>query len=305
MRVDEAGAAAGGPANPPPPVGITESTRVAVAVGSWSEPSSLGQGIHAIRSWAGLNGESTIRQPTSQPSHICLVGLDRYLESSIATVPPMSLRREIADLLSELDDDGAPDRPHLVVGPDDGRTVRAILGILRSPDDPTPEVTLLVREQTPNVLLKEAVRSAIATGQPTFAASTNAEAGRGDSCGFPHDQLDGQSEINLHSSSIVDDVRTVVKGQASRPVAGMTVLAVDDTARSNPSGIADLTRGALAEGVPHIRLDHRLERTPAPGSVHRPGLDADEGTAPSSTTTEKRHRLASPPNHDNATRSHP
>ena len=303
MRVDEAGAAAGGPANPPPPVGITESTRVAVAVGSWSEPSSLGQGIHAIRSWVGLTGESTTRQPTPPPSHTCLVGLDRYLESTIATVPPVNLRREIASLLSELDDGGFA-RPHLVVGPDDGRTVRAILGILRSPDDPTPEVTLLVREQTPNVLLKEAVRSAIATGQPTFAASTNAATGRGDGCGFRHDHLGGQSEINLHSSSIVDDVRRVVKGQAARPDAPMTMLAVDDTARSNPSGVADLTRGALAEGVPHLGLDHRLESTPAPGSVHRPGLDADGGTAPSSTTTEKRHRLANQSNHDNATRSH-
>ena len=303
MRVDEAGAAAGGPANPPPPVGITESTRVAVAVGSWSEPSSLGQGIHAIRSWVGLTGESTTRQSTPQPSSTCLVGLDQYLESSIATVPPINLRREIASLLSELDDGGLV-RPHLVVGPDDGRTVRAILGILRSPDDPTPEVTVLVQEQTSNVLLKEAVRCAIATGQPTFAASTKAESGRGDGCGFPHDHLDGHSEINLHSSSIVDDIRSVVKAQAARPDAPMTVLAVDDTARSNPSGIADLMRGALAEGVPHLRLDHCLESTPAPGSVHRPGLDADEGTASSSTTTEKRHRLASRSNHDNAARPH-
>ena len=304
MRVDEAGTARSEGTNPPPPVGTESGTRSTVArLGHWTPPTDLGAGLHAVRQWDGLH-------PPGDASAVrcCITGLDHYLEPTVAAESPVAVRHDLARLFADLHDALPAGPVHVTVGPGDSRTARAVLGLLRTETVDRLTVTLRVAADTPNVLVKEAVRVALQTGQPTFVGEA-LTTGDDTDCGMPHgDSFELRTELNLHSPTIIDEIRAQSRQHRAADGFAVASLAIDETATTNPSGIVDLIRGSLLEGLQCVALDDRLERTRAPGAV-LPPASTESGTAEPTphtpTASATRHRTHSPTNHDHTTRTHP
>lgn len=308
MRVDEAGTAAGESLSPPPPVG-TERSRdnLVQPIRAWPPPPDLATGCDAILGWVRASGEASL--PSS--CH-CIVGIDRYLEPVASNETPVVLRRRLADLFRDLHDATPEAGVHLTVGPFEGQVIRALFGLLRSLERPRPSLAMGVGTGTSDGLAREAVRTAIATGQPSFISAigyalSGQPMGEADACGVPHGGWTDRSEaIDLHSPTILRDIRDLAVRETVSTEPTVTVITVDDTARRNPAGVADLVRGAISEGLAAIALAPISGRSRAPGSVHAPAPWNQSVPAPSRTAQPGgRHQRRQPMSHEHTARPHP
>jgi YjjI family glycine radical enzyme len=94
--------------------------------------------------------------------------VDRLLEPYAAAHDDAELRR-LLKLLWVTIDRTLPDAfTHANLGPDDGRVVRTILALERELLQTVPNLTLRVSEDTPDLLLQDAVLTVFACGKPHF-----------------------------------------------------------------------------------------------------------------------------------------
>ncbi|MDJ0792265.1 MAG: DUF3029 family protein [Acidimicrobiia bacterium] len=160
MRVDDPGLRSANGATRKPPVDQPPVVQQPLAFSDAAEAASFAHTMGGVRSQLEQTGDTTVA--TS------VWNLDRHLEPTSGALTPIDLRSAIGSLWRDLIDASPTGSAHVTVGPDDGRVLRSMLGLTPTLAAGCATVAMRISSKTPNGIIKEAVRCALDTGQPTF-----------------------------------------------------------------------------------------------------------------------------------------